>query len=110
MTFTMKKTKNELSVPLTDNCLRWFPERGESEACIFDGLPTGASMRRSLMRWAKRAGIGDDIHFHMSRHTFGTQLMTAGVDLYTASKLMGHADVRGHRYTQKSSTKRKMML
>ncbi|MBD5170936.1 MAG: site-specific integrase [Bacteroidales bacterium] len=94
MTITMKKTKNELSVPLTDNCLRWLPERGESEACIFDELPTGPSMGRSLMRWAKRAGIGDDIHFHVSRHTFGTLLMTAGIDLYTASKMMGHADVR----------------
>lgn len=94
MTITMKKTKSELSVPLTENCLRWLPERGETEARIFDGLPTEPSMRRSLMRWAKRAGIGDDIHFHVSRHTFGTLLMTAGVDLYTASKLMGHADVR----------------
>lgn len=32
--------------------------------------------------------------FHFTRHTFGTLLMTAGVDLYTASKMMGHADVR----------------
>ena len=89
-----EKTKNELSVPLTDNCLSWLPERGEPETCIFDGLPTGPSMRRSLMRWVKRTEIGDDIHFHVSRHTFGTLLMTAGVNLYPASKLMGHADVR----------------
>lgn len=32
--------------------------------------------------------------FHLSRHTYGTMLITAGVDLYTASKMMGHADVR----------------
>lgn len=32
--------------------------------------------------------------FHFTRHTFGTMLMTAGVDLYTASKMMGHSDVR----------------
>lgn len=44
------------------------------------------------MRWAKRAGIGDNVHFHVSRHTFGTLLMTAEVDLYIASKLMGNAD------------------
>ena len=34
------------------------------------------------------------VHFHLSRHTYGTMLITAGVDLYTASKMMGHADVR----------------
>ena len=32
--------------------------------------------------------------FHCARHTYGTMLITAGVDLYTASKMMGHADVR----------------
>lgn len=32
--------------------------------------------------------------FHLNRHTYGTMLITAGVDLYTASKMMGHADVR----------------
>ena len=32
--------------------------------------------------------------FHLSRHTFGTMMMTVGADLYTTCKLMGHADVR----------------
>ena len=31
---------------------------------------------------------------YTARHTYGTMLITAGVDLYTASKMMGHADVR----------------
>lgn len=32
--------------------------------------------------------------FHTARHTFGTMMITAGVDLYTTCKMMGHADVR----------------
>ena len=34
------------------------------------------------------------ITFHVSRHTFGTLMMTVGADLYTTCKLMGHSDVR----------------
>ena len=94
MSIIMKKTANPLSVPLSDNCIRWLPERGDSEQYVFDGLPTDKSLRYNLRKWTMAAGLGADIHFHVSRHTFGTLLITAGVDLYTASKLMGHADVR----------------
>ena len=32
--------------------------------------------------------------FHQSRHTFATMMLTLGADLYTTSKLLGHADVK----------------
>lgn len=32
-------------------------------------------------------------NFHMSRHTFATMMLTLGVDIYTTSKLLGHANV-----------------
>ncbi|WP_418994034.1 tyrosine-type recombinase/integrase, partial [Barnesiella intestinihominis] len=32
--------------------------------------------------------------FHTSRHTFATIMLTLGADLYTTSKLLGHADVK----------------
>ncbi|WP_350469410.1 tyrosine-type recombinase/integrase [Parabacteroides sp. B2-S-102] len=34
------------------------------------------------------------ILFHTSRHTFATMMLTLGADLYTTSKLLGHADVK----------------
>ena len=32
--------------------------------------------------------------FHTRRHTFATMMLTLGADLYTTSKLLGHADVK----------------
>lgn len=38
--------------------------------------------------------LAQPISFHCSRHTFATMMLTLGADLYTTSKLLGHADVK----------------
>lgn len=96
LSFMMKKTAKPISVPLSSKAIGYLPERGDalSDSLIFAGLPCENSIRLHLKKWAKQCGICKNIHFHMSRHTFGTMLITAGVDLYTASKMLGHSDVR----------------
>lgn len=37
--------------------------------------------------------LAQHITFHCSRHTFATMMLTLGVDIYTTSKLLGHANV-----------------
>jgi site-specific recombinase XerD len=39
-------------------------------------------------------GINKNLTFHLARHTFATMMLTLGADLYTTSKLLGHADVK----------------
>ncbi|EWH00591.1 integrase [Halomonas sp. BC04] len=47
--------------------------------------------------WAtvrKFAGLPDDLLLYSLRHNFASQLVMAGVDLLTVSKLMAHADIQ----------------
>lgn len=89
----MQKNSKPISLPLPAKALSWLPERGEPESSVFS-LPSRTNLRKHLQKWSEQAGLERHLHFHLSRHTYGTMLITAGVDLYTASKMMGHADVR----------------
>ena len=44
---------------------------------------------------------------HTSRHTFATMMLTLGADLYTTSKLLGHADVKMTQVYAKIVNKKK---
>lgn len=57
-------------------------------------LPTSdATINYHIKKWMKKADINKKISFHCSRHTFATMKLTAGSDLLTTSKLLGHKNV-----------------
>lgn len=91
----MQKTKERLELPLSDEAMKWLPERGgaSNDTLVFGNLPNALGINRGIKEWAKQAGIEKDICFHVSRHTFATTLLTLGADLYTTSKLLGHTQI-----------------
>mgnify|MGYP001778745277 CR=1 FL=1 len=94
---TMQKTGKSITIPLSDNALKWLPEREGSlpESRIFYKLPdqvNNADVR--LRTLIKKAGISKHVTFHVARHSFATLTLTYGADLYTVSKLLGHANIR----------------
>ena len=94
---TMQKTGKSITIPLSDNALKWLPEREGNlpESRIFYKLPdqvNNADVR--LRTLIKKAGISKHVTFHVSRHSFATLTLTYGADLYTVSKLLGHANIR----------------
>lgn len=92
---SMQKTKEPIYLPLSNEALKWMPERGykTAEDRVFD-LPAQTVINAHLKPWAKAAGISKRFTFHTARHTFATMMLTLGADLYTTSKLLGHADVK----------------
>ncbi|MHB1683252.1 MAG: tyrosine-type recombinase/integrase [Bacilli bacterium] len=46
-----------------------------------------------VKKWGQRAGFTRKLHCHLFRHTFCTQLVLNGADMYSVQKLMGHHDV-----------------
>jgi integrase len=91
----MQKTDDVLYVDLNDSAqdLLGFRCKQASDASVFT-LPEEKRLGRVLLRWAKNAAIEKHVTFHVARHTFATLLLTSGTDIYTASKLLGHKDVK----------------
>ena len=91
---TMQKTKEPLYLPISDEALKWLPERGEANGSDFIfPLTHEGTVNDTLQHWAKVAGITKHISFHVARHTHATMMLTLGADLYTVSKLLGHKNI-----------------
>jgi integrase len=103
----VKSGSSRRVIPLSTGTLKEFEkhrkwhrqemkEKGYKSDFVFT-TQTGKTLDPSNFRTAwgrhlKRAGV-DHKKFHACRATFCTELRRAGVDLETASKLMGHSDV-----------------
>ena len=66
---------------------------GTGTGKVFPHIARKSFHSRYLRRWAQAAGVGKAITFHSSRHTFAVLMLSAGVDIYTLSRLLGHSSV-----------------
>lgn len=91
----MQKTQEPLYIPLSQQALVYLPEQGAAagDARVFGGLYSNKCINDYMHQLAAAAGINKRVTFHTARHTFATLLLTKGADLYTTSKLLGHANI-----------------
>lgn len=96
VSIVMQKTTTPIYLPLSKHAMHWLPERNNAEdgARIFARLPAEPNINKVLAKWVAAAGINKKITYHTSRHSFATMMLTLGADLYTTSKLLGHANVK----------------
>lgn len=57
-----------------------------------DELDTGY-LRRTIAKYAKKAGITKRVHFHLLRHTYLTRLYSRTKDIRVVQTVAGHADI-----------------
>ena len=88
------KTKGQVTIPITPT-IRDLLEVAtlHHSGRVFD-LPSRTTMHAVLKNWVMLSGITKKITFHTSRHTFATMLVYYSKDIFTASKLLGHTDVK----------------
>lgn len=89
-----------ITIPLNSSAMSLLPPKDGKY--IFD-LPTANGANKLIKGWIEAAGIQKRITWHNLRHSFGTNLITNGVDILTTSRLLGHSSTKyTHRYVRAS--------
>ncbi len=90
-----EKTKGQVSIPLTPTLKTLLEDVTVLNASgkVFN-MPNKTTANNALKNWVVAAGITKKVSFHTSRHTFATLLVYYSRDIFTASKLLGHSDVK----------------
>lgn len=88
-----QKTKVSVEVNLNEDAIKLLGEYKNINDFVFL-LPSHTGCAKILRNWVAKAQIDKHITWHCGRHTFGTNLITHGVDLLTTSKLLGHTSLK----------------
>jgi integrase len=91
--FRIQKTKSATSIPISDKAIELLGSIGDPDALVFPHLVYSSWLNGRLREWTLAAGIIKKIRFHEFRHTYATLQISAGTDIYTVSKMLGHKDI-----------------
>ncbi len=50
-------------------------------------------VQTALKRWALRAGLGENVHPHVLRHSFASHVLQSSGDLRAVQEMLGHASI-----------------
>jgi integrase/recombinase XerC len=79
----------------------WLPRRAEiarpGETALFVG-PRGRriaprEVQQRIKQWARAAGLTQDVHPHMLRHSFASHVLQSSGDLRAVQEMLGHASI-----------------
>ena len=85
-----EKTETDATIPISQEAYELCGPPGAG--IVFKGLNRNIVNYR-LKPWLQKAGITKYITFHCFRHTYATQLIAGGMDIYTVSKMLTHKNV-----------------
>jgi site-specific recombinase XerD len=94
---TQVKTRNPVYIPLNASAWALINDNQEHKPDdpVFPQLVgTSTYTIFHLKKWAKAAGITKNISWHTARHSFATNTLENGADLFTVCKLLGHSRIQ----------------
>ena len=94
ITFHQQKTKGLQYLDISDQARNYLEEEGQPDERVFMGLKYSSYTNVELTKWMLKAGITKNITFHCARHTFAVLQLSLGTEIYTLSKLLGHAEIK----------------
>ena len=109
---SLSKNKRHREIPMNELVIRVLKDlKAKSRSgYVFPGRQGNeprSDVRKSFALALKKAGI-ENFRFHDLRHTFCSQLVASGVDIYTVMELAGHRSVKmTMRYAHLAPSKKK---
>ena len=104
------KTKRPVAVPLNAFALSLLPPRPENgeDGIIFPLVKKPDNVAKYVLRIKYKAGIEKDFTYHSSRHSAATLAITAGAELYSVSKILGHGSIASTQVYAKVKMEKKV--
>jgi integrase len=104
------KTGSPVTVPLNELALSLLPPRPEDDTeKVFHLVKKADGVAKYVRRISEKAGItGKDVTFHCSRHTAATLAISAGAELYSVSKILGHGSMASTQVYAKVNLEKKI--
>ena len=104
------KTGSPVTVPLNGLALSLLPPRLENDDENVFHLPKESGRVTKYVRCIRdKAGItGKELTYHCSRHTAATLAISAGAELYSVSKILGHRSLVSTQVYAKVNLEKKM--
>ena len=104
------KTKRPVAVPLNALALSLLPPRPENgeDGIIFPLVKKPDNVAKYVRRIKDKAGIEKDFTYHSSRHSAATLAITAGAELYSVSKILGHGSIASTQVYAKVKMEKKV--